>query len=1081
MQSSDILAARAAAILAARRHNAGLFALRGCEDLDKRYAALTEALRKAKLMPAGAEDAEADGAALYPQMLDRSRSDAAFAANIEAAIGGEYESDFGKLVAYVVANWDRLPEPQRALADAGGLWIGPATAGWPPELLNALHDELQSAARLLYLFTNIWLLRRYARLLDPARLRATRDFPGLTFAAVLDEELEEIEALRGAPSTAALAGHPVDRADAADLTGLAFSGGGIRSATFNLGVLQFLGEHGLLRRFDYLSTVSGGGYIGSWLHAWIHHADRETPGAGVERVQQSLSPTAVPDPQDERVAPIRFLRRYSSYLTPQSGLLSADTWTMANIWLRNTSLNLLVLMLALSAVLLAPHWLAAASSWLDVRQITDYWWILLIAPAWIIGRNLAAIGAGSPRHKPAWLCRNEAIVALVAAPVFLAAWAGGTVVPRDLFYDEMPPNRIFLENSVVFALVMAGLVLLTSFTAGIRAFYSADRSLRRFVGTRAVAWILGVCLIASVSSGVLDYVWLRGFIARLVLDNPLKILTASVPAFLGLVSLTVFLYMGLLGRRFPDDRREWIARLGGFLGIYAIAWAGLCGIAAYGPALVHWLSELRYAGMKGITFGWVLTTASGLLSARSAASGQSGREGSPLSRILVAIAPPIFVFGLLLALSVVLDKAAAPQHPWWSVAASIACGGAALLLSRRIDINEFSLHQFYRNRLVRCYLGGARAGSRHPNCFTGFDDSDDVRLTALAPSAGHSGPYPILNTTLNVVHGDELAWQERKAEAFAFTPRFCGFDVDRGRATHPRKAGQPHLSYGGYRPTGDFAYPNPEDSSPCLTDSGISVGTAMAISGAAASPNMGAGTSAALAFLMTVLDVRLGWWIGNPRRNDTWRRAGPSTGLFQLLAELTANTNDTGPYVYLSDGGHFENLAAYELIRRRCRCIVVCDSEQDSGFTFGGLGNLIRKCRSDFGVDIEIDAGAIKPRPGERRSQVHCAVGTIRYPGAAGGAGPEGVLLYIKSSLTGDEPADVMQYSLRIPLFPHESTADQWFGESQFESYRALGYHVAGQAFADLQRSEAASQASPVGQAIGRITPSKSAAAAANA
>jgi len=137
---------------------------------------------------------------------------------------------------------------------------------------------------------------------------------------VLDEELEEIERLRGEPSGAAAAGRPVERGDAAGLAGLAFSGGGIRSATFNLGVLQTLGQLGLLRTFDYLSTVSGGGYIGSWLHAWIHHSGApDATEPGVDHVERCLSPVASPDPQDERVGPIRFLRRYSSYLTPRTG------------------------------------------------------------------------------------------------------------------------------------------------------------------------------------------------------------------------------------------------------------------------------------------------------------------------------------------------------------------------------------------------------------------------------------------------------------------------------------------------------------------------------------------------------------------------------------------------------------------------------------------------------------------------------------------------------------------------------------------------------------------------------------------
>src|SRR5262245_58026800 len=113
--------------------------------------------------------------------------------------------------------------------------------------------------------------------------------------------------------------------------GLAFSGGGIRSATFNLGVLQALADLRLLPRVDYLSTVSGGGYIGSWFVSWAKRLER-----GVRAVQERLSPLSSPDPNAPATRPIRFLREYSSYLTPRAGLLSADTWTLAGIWFRNT-------------------------------------------------------------------------------------------------------------------------------------------------------------------------------------------------------------------------------------------------------------------------------------------------------------------------------------------------------------------------------------------------------------------------------------------------------------------------------------------------------------------------------------------------------------------------------------------------------------------------------------------------------------------------------------------------------------------------------------------------------------------------
>ena len=361
---------------------------------------------------------------------------------------------------------------------------------------------------------------------------------------------------------------------------------------------------------------------------------------------------------------------------------------------------------------------------------------------------------------------------------------------------------------------------------------------------------------------------------------------------------------------------------------------------------------------------------------------------------------------------------------WIAIAAAVS-----LLLSCRVDINRFSLHLLYRNRITRAYLGASNP-NRRPHPFTGFDPKDDFLLAELAETT-FPGPYHIINTALNLVGGEELAWQERKAASFVFAPKYSGYEpakVERldDVGNRDRKL-KPH----GYRPSGEYG-------------GGISLGTAVAISGAAASPNMGYHSSAPLAFLMTVFNVRLGWWLGNPRHQDTWTNPGPLLGLFYLVLELFGHTNDRSRCVYLSDGGHFENLGIYELVRRRCRYIVASDGSQDGALTFEDLGNAVRKCRTDLGIEIEMNVEPIRRR-GDR-SLWHCAVGIVHYEQVDADATP-GLLVYLKPSLIGDEPADILNYSARQPEFPHQATADQWFDESQFESYRRLGYHIAKKIF----------------------------------
>ena len=167
---------------------------------------------------------------------------------------------------------------------------------------------------------------------------------GSSFEQVLSAELAEVAVARKArlgDQAGSLeneecrtgdgsAGDAYQRACGMKLAGLAFSGGGIRSATFNLGVLQGLARMGLLPMFDYLSTVSGGGYIGSWFSAWIKR-ERSLDKVAGELRRQQVSGANYREPD-----PIAFLRKYSNYLTPKVGMLTEDTWALVILAARET-------------------------------------------------------------------------------------------------------------------------------------------------------------------------------------------------------------------------------------------------------------------------------------------------------------------------------------------------------------------------------------------------------------------------------------------------------------------------------------------------------------------------------------------------------------------------------------------------------------------------------------------------------------------------------------------------------------------------------------------------------------------------
>jgi len=537
-------------------------------------------------------------------------------------------------------------------------------------------------------------------------------------------------------------------------------------------------------------------------------------------------------------------------------------------------------------------------------------------------------------------------------------------------------------------------------------------------------------------------------------------LVIGPPLVLTGLLLTVVLLLGLLGRTFDDGRREWLARLGAWVGLYCLFWMVVVGFSLFGHAAIQWFS-VHFKTMLGAVATWVGTSLGGLFAAKSPKTGgakddKAASTWRPLE-ILASVGPYVFVAGLLLLLSalaeVILNRVRG--HCWLAIFLAflvplIIC----LLFAWRVDINEFSMHAFYRNRLAQCYLGASN-GERDPNPFSGFDERDaEIAVSQLRPEHGYCGPFPIFCAALNLTFGEDLAWQERKAASFAFTPLYSGYDVGWTAAKGQRN----DLRFNGFASTLTYAYPQP----------GIHVSTAAAISGAALSPNFGYHTSSATAFLLTVFNVRLGWWLRNPRSVDedgkrlnigkngigpehapfggAYPSPSPHLSLLYLTNELLGRTNDTSSFVYLSDGGHFDNMGLYELVRRRCRYIVICDAEDDGQLKFEGIGMAIRKCRIDFGAEIALDLRPLHHRGGSEHSSVHCVVGTIRYPEDKPEDNPEhkpGIVVYIKSSLTGDEPGDILNYKREHPAFPNDTTLDQWFTESQFESYRRLGHHVA--------------------------------------
>ncbi|MGA8272941.1 MAG: acyltransferase [Candidatus Sulfotelmatobacter sp.] len=879
---------------------------------------------------------------------------------------------------------------------------------------------------------------------------------------LLERELDQVE-MRRAKVNMKPPDPPLDpgadtyqRATELGLMGLCFSGGGIRSATFNLGILQGLAELKLLRCFDYLSTVSGGGYIHQWFAAWSKRW-------GFEEVEKRLIPLPEPHNPGDHPEPIRWLRRYSNYLTPENGLLSGDTWVAIATWLRNTLLNQIILFSGLLLVALVLRWLAspriAPHSPPAVAAFVGAIFYLTLQAAYLIGENLVSFSresAGEPRAYG-----QQGVIRWIVLPLTVSAMLLTLLLPfamADMFGINLALICLasaFLLLALSLTVALAGGAPLcylqthhrTSQYKKVSDFWNQPKCFAHLKFVFVMLGLFSVCAISAVA-GAASIGGSIVLLGKLYHISPhywwRLVLVAGPPLTLAGPLVAILLVIGLLGRMFDDGRREWLTRLAGCIGLIILLWILSFGSSLFGHSAVVWLWVKWQRGVPALTV-WAAATIRGLLAGKSSKSnGAESDEPSGLSEVEIAavVGPYVFIAGLLLLISAAADTVfhrASMAGPWYLFCTYLAAVLICVIFAWRVDINEFSLHAFYRNRLARCYLGASNI-PRHPNRFTGFDETDtNIPLSELLsdarPGKGYNGPFPIFCTTLNLTFGEDLAWQDRKGASFAFTPLYSGYDLPWTEARGPEA-----LRFNGFVETAKYAYTHP----------GVHIDTVAAISGAAMSPNMGYHSNPATAFLMTVFDVRLGWWLCNPRRlnedgtklgtEDCYPWPSPHLSLLYLVYELLGRTNDTSNYVYLSDGGHFDNMGLYELVRRRCRYIVICDSEADGDLKFEGIGMAIRKCRIDFGAEVALGLRPLQHMKDSQDSSAHCVVGTITYPEDPG---TTGVVVYIKSSLTGDEPADVLNYKKQDPVFPHDSTTDQWFTESQFESYRRLGHHVA--------------------------------------
>jgi hypothetical protein len=941
--------------------------------------------------------------------------------------------------------------------------------------------------------------------------------------------------------------------------GVAVSGGGIRSATFALGVFQGLAHLKRLRHVDYLSTVSGGGYIGSFLGRLFTRPYVQK----VEDVEWILDPGEPgppprPELREARQNILRWLRENGRYLAPlgSGDLLIAGAGLLRN-WIAlqgviATALFSLFLLLQFPRVIAAAPgvsgnaWFAMLREWnhqlldrLPHGLLWSPWAFLPLALSAIAFAVGWAYWIVTERSTPARTVLWVGVLLLEAAFLWAGDWLG-----LDPPLDERP------------TLLLLMLPLLAGFTY-LRPVDGAPASIGlsmlvlhvdHHTIDRNVAW--GLLFVASLSIAFGGFVWLgtgrrhpetgqdrwlfRGQLARNLLTRYLRAWLVAVGIAAAIV-LVDSLGQTIYALAVNGHLKTWAAAVG----------AMVTAVAGFGRRLVLLIhpQQTKRPSLPAALMGTLVA----LALVAVIAIGFDILSHSVAWQFGPALAQPPQTEPATVTHPPHDDESESPQRQNLRTY-TLWLGGTLLLtlsFGRYFDFLNFSSQQtLYSSRLIRAYLGASNPsrwakGTYYPVTEPLPDDDIEVHRYWALPATDaqadspydHGAPLHLVNVTINETFSgqSQVQQQDRKGVGMALGPAGVSAGVRhhivyaadapptadqvetakrttrfqaavRGDADHIRrlyaiypKDSPDHPAFRMF----DYSTSDPRasrepgttalDGAVEFPGEPLSLGRWVGISGAAFSTGIGYRTNLGLSILTGLSNIRLGYWwnsgISSKLRGAHLTRRRTATDLLTrwvlavlpvhtyLFYELGAHFPGTSRrYWYLSDGGHFENMGGYELVRRELPLIVIVDSEADPTYTYEGLANLVRKARVDFNACITFETnftplaalaadgfgtleslrpiGVADDRSIEpHRSGAHAALARIEYA-----SGRTGTLIYIKPTLTGDETIDILEYSRHNEPFPQQPTSDQFFDEAQWESYRALGEHVVRQVFADSNR-----------------------------
>ncbi|MEL6649819.1 MAG: patatin-like phospholipase family protein [Bacteroidota bacterium] len=919
-----------------------------------------------------------------------------------------------------------------------------------------------------------------------------------------------------------------------DLWGIAFSGGGIRSATLSLGMIQKLITEDYFKRFDYMSSVSGGGYMASCLSSLMNNETdtffvpkvyRAAPGerSAIPGLGPDTSPLVrlietkeqeeafgeagskkAPPQQKARYLPaqmqseakrqerlkaqeeiildykepektkldvrhqIHHLRTHGEYLTPDRGVLSVDVQKVVGTVLAGIVHNFFLFFLFLTAVV-ALHFIFF--DWLSNETFFD----TITGQSgtatsfWTDGFTNYLTDVMKSLSKYPWLMAGVSGAGLILSVVFVAMSRGSA--------------RNFANSKSL----QSVLQLLPLIPAG---HDQEDYFERRFVSLFGGWNILGGLLLAGA-------IWGLGNEMDLLKDEDYWLFFAlpglySIGVFLGTYFILAFVSQQPRQIRYSRSLHGAL-RGSAFYGLLVSMLTPLVLLFLFSISL-YWKGTVSSAESNSSTLISTISSIASVVAGYFTLNQEGGDSSSMITRILSKVKGPllsvlVLIFVGLSTYSIIRIL----SNPDIENFASLALGVATILFvltGLYVNSNKLSLHYFYRDRLSEAYLRTDARVQRKDQDRQGMPlinlrNDEDLRLKNLGwqklqgqalreaqtqvekgiirPSLRYDedgniwqsnprAPYHLIVTALNLQGTDELVRKDLKSDHFIFSRNYIGSHSTGYVRTDRYRQGRTKLA------------------------------RAMTISAAAVSSGMGFSSFFAQSFIITLLNLRLGYWVENPwfyRRNcneqrvdSAWRRMilkwrgwedveqpeEEGEGRYcmrynpkrkftfwptYLFKELLGLTTADKRLVNVSDGGHTgDNLGLLPLLRRRCKVIVVGDFEEDRKFGFGSFNHLVRMANIEENIEIKINLQSLEPKSEKEdprlRSANSVALGTIHYPD-----NNIGHLIYVKSSINQQVlPVNVYNYRKLHPDFPHESTADQYFDDSQFEAYRALGFHM---------------------------------------